>query len=115
MRLILATKFVVKEKLFHIGEENLEKSPPVCGHPTVPTYGDDDDDGGGEGRKEGRKQWGGNLTDSESKENKNEPCCLVTEERSDVALGTIKLKTLHSPPLHHWRRWRGDRERERAR
>lgn len=28
MRLILATKFVVKEKLFHIGEENVEKSPP---------------------------------------------------------------------------------------
>lgn len=27
MRLILATKFVVKEKLFHIGEENVEKSP----------------------------------------------------------------------------------------
>lgn len=59
MRLILATKFVVKEKLFHIGKENVEKAPPLRVDtrlfPHMETAAAAVREGKKEGLKEGRK------------------------------------------------------------
>lgn len=92
MRLILATKFVVMKKLFHIGEEDMDKAPsvwtPGCSHiwrQWQQLWG-----------REGRRHQEENQIEIESKKNKNEPCWLVAKERNGVALVTVEIS---HPPL----------------